>query len=288
MRALVMVTGATRGFGRAICREASRSTTWMGSSMPGVQVDWVLWGRSTEDIRQVAAEIRDQTPRDGGAIITGTECQALRASFDDAAFPDRVSEVMNFVRTACGAGAHDYAVLFNNAGSLGDPRPMRSVGGRQWLDEAQRLFRVNATSPALLASAFAECFRPLKETPGHRRTECVVIVYISTLAAIQEFESWSQYCSTKTAGEMMHRVLAQERPDVKFLAYSPGPLDTDMQRDVRERMLASSPTRIGLARMSESSTLIPPSSSAQVLLSLLKARAFQDGICRHVDFFDVR
>lgn len=67
----------------------------------------------------------------------------------------------------------------------------------------------------------------------------LIIVNVSTLAAIQAFPSFGIYCMAKAAREMFHKVLAEEQKStpengIKVLNYAPGPLDTDMQTQIRE------------------------------------------------------
>jgi sepiapterin reductase len=76
----------------------------------------------------------------------------------------------------------------------------------------------------------------------------LVIVNISSLAAIKPFSTWSVYCMGKAAREMFHQVLAEEHKNsksgVKVLNYAPGPLDTDMQKDIREAPLLDAETQV--------------------------------------------
>ncbi len=66
----------------------------------------------------------------------------------------------------------------------------------------------------------------------------LVIINISSLAGIQPFASCGIYSMGKAAREMFHKVLAEEHKvknsGVKVLNYAPGPLDTDMQKQIRE------------------------------------------------------
>lgn len=66
----------------------------------------------------------------------------------------------------------------------------------------------------------------------------LVIINISSLAGVQPFPSWGIYSMGKAAREMFHKVLAEEHKEknsgVKVVNYAPGPLDTDMQKQIRE------------------------------------------------------
>mmetsp|Transcript_18421 Transcript_18421/g.38567 ORF Transcript_18421/g.38567 Transcript_18421/m.38567 type:complete len:323 (+) Transcript_18421:3286-4254(+) len=305
--ALVMVTGASRGFGRALALEANRSVRFWDhvdgsrcrtrvSLRPefDVQIHNILWSRDESALDDVARTIRHwrslsmaSSSSLGFAVATGRDCPALRADFRSAHFQDKVQQVTKFLqrRNRLQGAKHvfDYnvALLVNNAGTLGDPRPVSAIDDvRGWSNTMRDVMHVNAIAPALLAREFCERFG---RSPGCQRT---VVVYITSLASITAFESWSQYCASKAGGEMAHRVLALEYPNVEFVAYAPGPMDTDMQRIIRNDMLPESTTRQHLAHLQKSGGLVDPHESARKLLQLLK-QSQTKGTCSHVDYYDI-
>ncbi|XP_008120216.2 sepiapterin reductase isoform X2 [Anolis carolinensis] len=135
---------------------------------------------------------------------------------------------------------------------------------------------LNVTSALCLTAGLLQAF-PAR--PGLRRT----VVNISSLAALQPFKSWSLYCTGKAARDMMFRVLAQEEPDVRVLSYAPGPLDTDMQEEVRTKSRDPKLRQIFL-EMKEEGKLLDCDVSARKLLDLLLADTFESGA--HIDFYD--
>ncbi|KAG5281282.1 hypothetical protein AALO_G00069440 [Alosa alosa] len=88
--------------------------------------------------------------------------------------------------------------------------------------------RTSETSCSSALSLTASLLQAFPRRQGLRRT----VVNLSSLCAQQAFPSWFLYCTGKATRDMMFRVLA-EKPDVKVLNYSPGPLDTDMQAQAR-------------------------------------------------------
>lgn len=56
----------------------------------------------------------------------------------------------------------------------------------------------------------------------------------------QAFPGWGLYASIKAARDMFSQVLATEESGVRVLNYAPGPLDTEMQREVRETLCVES------------------------------------------------
>ena len=74
----------------------------------------------------------------------------------------------------------------------------------------------------------------------------VRVVNISSLLAVKAFPCWGMYSMAKAARDMLHAIVAQEEGAdesapghqlrFKTLNYAPGPLDTDMQGEVRARL----------------------------------------------------
>ena len=115
------------------------------------------------------------------------------------------------------------------------------------------------------------------------------VINISSLAAVQPFDCWGTYCMTKAARDMLHRTIALESEHrdlkVKTLNYAPGPLDTDMQGDIRHGMPLTSPLTEVFTSMHENGELLDPRDSATKLVQLLAEDCFESG--SHVDVFDL-
>lgn len=84
---------------------------------------------------------------------------------------------------------------------------------------------------------------------------------------------------------MWHRSLALEYPQVRALNYAPGPLDTDMQRQIREEMPDDSELKQQFRNLFQNDQLVKPLDSARRLHRLLMTDKFESGA--HVDFYDV-
>lgn len=115
---------------------------------------------------------------------------------------------------------------------------------------------------------------------------------VSSLAAIQPFESWAVYCAAKAAREMFHRVLAEEQKKITspvknllVLNYAPGPLDTNMQKEIREGLLVDAPTREYFTQLKANDQLVDANVSSERLLKVLVDAQFESG--SHIDFYDL-
>ncbi|KAH6562595.1 hypothetical protein BASA62_009047 [Batrachochytrium salamandrivorans] len=142
-----------------------------------------------------------------------------------------------------------------------------------------------------------------------------ILVNVSSLAAVQPFDTWGVYSSVKAARDMLHRVIAVEeaniemegtlpgfatRPHpedaqdscaspksarVRVLNYAPGPMDTDMQTRIRTEM-PEVELKQAYIKMHAEGQLVDPNDSARVLVSMLESDDYENGA--HVDFYDVQ
>ena len=264
MPCLVIITGASRGLGRALALSLARSLT--------TDLDIRLTA-SPASIAQLAA--------------LSSEIKELRASFHHATMVECLTADLSDV-----AGLHGFASLLfsrpreivfsqvifvNNHGSLGDLAP---VGTHDAL-RMHTAINVNVTSTCFLSS---EAVKFAKSLPP---STAVQIINISSLCALQPFPSWAIYCAGKAARDMYHRTLAEELKDTstKTLNYAPGPLDTDMQRQIREGADVHEPTRKVFVDLKEQGKLVSPEASAEKLVMLIVENAYESGA--HLDYYDL-
>lgn len=108
-------------------------------------------------------------------------------------------------------------LLVNNASTIG-PSPMPSLENFP-IAELRRVFEVNVFAPL----ALTQLLLPLL----HKGT----ILNISSDAAVEAYEGWGGYGSSKAALDQLTAVLAQEQPDVRVLAFDPGDMWTQMHQE---------------------------------------------------------
>jgi NAD(P)-dependent dehydrogenase (short-subunit alcohol dehydrogenase family) len=109
-------------------------------------------------------------------------------------------------------------LLVNNASALG-PSPLPALAEYP-LAALEEVYRVNALAPL----ALAQLALPLM--PDGSR-----IVNVSSDAAVEAYEGWGGYGSSKAALEQLTRVLAAERPGLRVYVVDPGDMRTRMQQD---------------------------------------------------------
>jgi NAD(P)-dependent dehydrogenase (short-subunit alcohol dehydrogenase family) len=107
--------------------------------------------------------------------------------------------------------------LVNNASVLGmSPQPPLASHP---LDVLQEVFNVNALGPLALIQL------ALPAMPEGAR-----IVNVTSDAAVEAYEGWGGYGSSKAALEQLTGVLAVERPELAVYAFDPGDMNTAMHQ----------------------------------------------------------
>jgi NAD(P)-dependent dehydrogenase (short-subunit alcohol dehydrogenase family) len=109
-------------------------------------------------------------------------------------------------------------LLVHNASVLG-PSPQPSVAEYPVI-ELERVYAANVFGPLRLTQLLLPCMGP-----GAR------IVSITSDAAVEPYEGWGGYGSSKAALEQWTRVLAAERPDLRVYVVDPGDMRTQMHQD---------------------------------------------------------
>ncbi|RXM91737.1 Sepiapterin reductase [Acipenser ruthenus] len=257
-KALCIITGASKGFGRSLAQLASPLLR-PGSVM-------VLVARSGDKLREVQSEISGTIPAKDGLEIRCVEADLGRK--------EGLQEVVRVV-SGIEPQAIDHVLLINNASALGDVS--RFAADFTCLAEVDSYLSFNVSSMLCLTASVLKAF-PRRD--GLRRS----MVNVSSLCALQPFKSWSLYCMGKAAREMLFRVLAEEEPDVRVLNYAPGPLDTDMQLEARS-LSGDLELRQTFNSLHASGQLLSCSQSATKLMQQLLRDEFESGA--HIDYYDV-
>jgi NAD(P)-dependent dehydrogenase (short-subunit alcohol dehydrogenase family) len=216
-----VVTGASRGLGRALARELARDGWNLvidARGAPGLE-------DAAEELRKIAAETTSGGPP-GTSGAPGTSGTAVVGALaGDVADPAHRAAL---ARTALeiGGGAD---LLVNNASVLGTI-PLPRLAG-QPLADLERAFAINTVAPLALVQALLPA---LRERRG-------AVLTITSDAAVEGYETWGGYGATKAALEQLSRVLAAEEPDVAVWWADPGEMRTRMLREAGEDADAAPP-----------------------------------------------
>jgi NAD(P)-dependent dehydrogenase (short-subunit alcohol dehydrogenase family) len=109
-------------------------------------------------------------------------------------------------------------LLVNNASTLG-PSPQPELA-RYPLDVLQRVYDVNVIAPLALAQLALPLMPP---------NSC--IVNVTSDAAVEPYEGWGGYGSSKAALEQLTAILAAEQPQVRVYTVDPGDMRTQMHQE---------------------------------------------------------
>jgi len=186
--AVAIVTGASRGLGRALARSLSAD----GWSL-------VVDARDADALDRAAAEF-------GPGIV--------RTVPGDVSDPAHRAAL---VTAALELGGID--LLVNNASVLG-PSPQPALADYP-LDVFSRVYDVNVVAPLALTQLALP----------HLRAGSGVVVNITSDAAVEAYEGWGGYGSSKAALEQLGSILAAEEPNVRVYTFDPGDMRTQMHQE---------------------------------------------------------
>jgi NAD(P)-dependent dehydrogenase (short-subunit alcohol dehydrogenase family) len=171
----------------------------------------VIDARGADELERAAAELR--AVGEVGALAGDVASDWHRHGLVDAA-GDRID------------------LLINNASVLG-PSPQPPLADYP-LSELEHVYRVNVFAPLALAQLAAP-----------RMDQGATIVNVTSDAAVEPYEGWGGYGSSKAALNQLTAILAAEHPRLNVYALDPGDMRTRMHQeafpgeDISDRPLPS-------------------------------------------------
>jgi NAD(P)-dependent dehydrogenase (short-subunit alcohol dehydrogenase family) len=182
----------------AIVTGASRGLGFaLADALAGRGWRLVIDGRDGVALEHAAARLRDRT--------------------DVVALAGSVTDPWHRRALVDAAGA-PVDLLVNNASSLG-PSPLPPLSAYP-LDQLDEVYRVNALAPLALTQLVLP-----------RLAEGAHILNVTSDAAVEAYEGWGGYGSSKAALEQLSAVLAVENPSLRIYAVDPGDMNTRMHQD---------------------------------------------------------
>ena len=131
----------------------------------------------------------------------------------DVTDPEHREDLAEAAREVGGVDA-----LVNNASILGpSPQPDLLVYP---LDVFERVYRNNVISPLALIQALHSELKPQAR-----------IINVTSDAAVEPYEGWGGYGSSKAALEQLSNILAAENPGLRVYRVDPGDMRTQMQQE---------------------------------------------------------
>jgi len=159
-------------------------------------------------------------------IIDARGAKDLEAARTELAELTRVATIPGDVRSeehrrALAGAARDAGgldALINNASILG-PSPQPELLDYP-LDVLEEVYRANAIAPLALIQAVRRALKP-----GAR------IINMTSDAALEPYEGWGGYGSSKAALEQLSTILAAENPSLRVYWVDPGDMRTRMHQE---------------------------------------------------------
>ena len=111
-------------------------------------------------------------------------------------------------------------LLINNAASIGSIVPFN----KKEMSDIIHEYYLNLVAPTILCNKFITTYTEDKK----------LLINIGSGAGNRPIHSWSTYCATKAALEMLTEVIAEENhPNLTVFSVHPGIVDTNMQSEIR-------------------------------------------------------
>jgi NAD(P)-dependent dehydrogenase (short-subunit alcohol dehydrogenase family) len=167
---------------------------------------------------------RELARRSWRLVIDGRDAEALEAAREELSRLTEVVAVPGDVADAWHRGAliaeagPRIDLLVNNASVLG-PSPQPRLADYP-LDVLEHVYRVNVFAPLALVQA---------ALPALPDGACVINV--TSDAAVEPYEGWGGYGSSKAALEQLTRILAAEHPALRVAAVDPGDMNTRLHQE---------------------------------------------------------
>jgi NAD(P)-dependent dehydrogenase (short-subunit alcohol dehydrogenase family) len=167
---------------------------------------------------------RELARRSWRLVVDARGAEALEAARAELAANTEVIAIAGDVadpehrRALVAAAGPRLDLLVNNASVLG-PSPQPALADYP-LETLEHVYRVNVLAPLALVQAAL----PLL-APG------AAVVNVTSDAAVEAYEGWGGYGSSKAALEHLTRTLAAEHPQLRFVAVDPGDMNTQMHQE---------------------------------------------------------
>ena len=102
------------------------------------------------------------------------------------------------------------------------------------------------------------------------KTKHIVIINISSGAALRAIEGWGTYCQSKAAIDMLTNVIDSEKnKNIKVFSIYPGIVDTDMQFKIRNTTEAKFPLQKKFVEYFQNNELVEPLVVAKKIVHIM-------------------
>ena len=153
---------------------------------------------------------------------------------------------------------NEYVFLINNAGDIGEIDSLGNKNNNEIISE----FNVNLISPTIL------CNKVIKKY--NLKTNNIVIINISSGAALRAIQGWGTYCQSKAAIDMLTRIIeAENNTKIKVFSIYPGIVDTNMQLKIRSTKKEKFPLQKKFVEYFQNNELVEPLVVAKKIVHIM-------------------
>jgi NAD(P)-dependent dehydrogenase (short-subunit alcohol dehydrogenase family) len=157
--------------------------------------------------------------RDAAALDAAADRLAAAGAATVTAIAGDVSDPAHQATLAAAVAARGRLdLLVNNASALG-PSPQPPLASYP-LDELARVYAVNTFAPL----AITQLALPALTAAGGR------VIAVTSDAAVEPYEGWGGYGSSKAALDQLSAILGAEQPGLRVYAFDPGDLRTELHQ----------------------------------------------------------
>ena len=207
----IIITGASRGFGRALAIVAASAFAPTNDDSSTHPVKLILVARSLEGLLETESLIREE---DGHGSSAEVSCQAMDLGDLDR-LDDHIDKICREIETMKPLVRR--IILIQNAGTIGHLGRCRDSPS---LKDMQANVDLNITS-TLWISARMSRYAKASSTP-------LTIVNVSSLVAVDNFPTFGIYSAGKSARDKYHCILSKEEAStddedaaIRTLNYAP-------------------------------------------------------------------
>jgi len=272
---IVLLTGASRGYGRALAVSLAREAVQTNGRLHLVMV-----ARDGDGLQATRLAV-DEFAKEETAASSSISGESFYADLSDPVTVEaNLAPALASIATAVArpqfitdCDAEIVAIL--NAGSVGSVDYVSNISCASIVSAIN--FNVSAmmctTSMLLRQFTFAD-----KTAPKLR------IINVSSLLAVKEFPGLALYAAGKAARDMLMKAVAADAAAqgqrVKTLSWAPGPMQTAMAEEIRDTCADA-----GVREMFRTMQYMDLAESAGRLMDLLRADEYESGT--HIDVYDV-
>ena len=148
-------------------------------------------------------------------------------------------------------------ILVNNAANIGKIATINKKSKSDITSE----YNLNIVAPTILSSQI------INKYPANNK----LIVNISSGASIKAISSWSTYCASKAALDMLTNVIDNEKHEnLNIISIHPGIINTNMQKTIRNAKKADFPLKHKFMDYYKQNMLDKPNNTAKKIYYIIK------------------